>query len=31
MGNLLDAPINSLHGVGAVKAKAYAKLGIENL
>lgn len=31
MGNLLDAPINSLHGVGAVRAKAYAKLGIENL
>lgn len=31
MGNLLDTPINALHGVGAVRAKAYAKLGIENL
>ena len=31
MGNLFTTPINSLNGVGAVRAKAYAKLGIENL
>ncbi len=31
MGNLFETPINALHGVGAVRAKAYAKLGIENL
>ena len=31
MENLFDTPINSLHGVGAVRAKAYARLGIEKL
>ncbi len=31
MENIFDAPINSLHGVGAVKAKAYAKIGINTL
>jgi len=31
MADLLNTPINSLHGVGAVRAKAYAKLGIDNL
>ncbi len=31
MGNLFETPITALHGVGAVRAKAYSKLGIENL
>lgn len=31
MDNLQSTPINALRGVGAVKAKAYAKLGIESL
>ena len=31
MANLSDTPITALHGVGAVKAKAYSRLGIENL
>ncbi|MBQ7292444.1 MAG: ATP-dependent DNA helicase RecG [Clostridia bacterium] len=31
MENLRNTPIKALHGVGAVKAKAYAKLGVETL
>lgn len=31
MAKLQETPINALHGVGAVKAKAYEKLGIDNL
>ena len=31
MGNLSETPVSALHGVGAVRAKAYAKLGIESL
>lgn len=31
MENLLNTPINALHGVGPVKAKAFAKLGINTL
>ena len=31
MDTLYNTPINALHGVGAVKAKAYAKLGIDTL
>lgn len=31
MGDLRQMPITALHGVGAVKAKAYQRLGIESL
>ena len=31
MADLRQTPINALHGVGAVKANAYMRLGIENL
>ena len=31
MDTLYNTPINALHGVGTVKAKAYAKLGIDTL
>ena len=31
MADILKAPITSLNGVGAVRARAYAKMGIENL